>query len=135
MKKLLQFGLLSGLILLCTSVTGCPVWQLTGIPCPACGMTRAWISLVKGQLAEAFAWHPLFWMAPWILYLMYRDFAGGIQPGKQRRQNIQLIGTAVFLLAIYIERIWLYPHGPVQITWQHGWIERIYSCLTVLRGK
>ena len=45
----------------------CVFLWLTGIPCPGCGMTRAWIAVLRGQLTAAFAYHPLFWTAP-ILY-------------------------------------------------------------------
>ena len=56
-------------ILLLARLWGWPcvfLW-LTGIPCPGCGMTRAWIAVLRGQLTAAFAYHPLFWTAP-ILY-------------------------------------------------------------------
>lgn len=33
---------------------GCPFVVLTGFPCPACGLTRAGIHLLKGEWLEAF---------------------------------------------------------------------------------
>lgn len=51
---------------------GCPVSALTGIPCPACGLTRASIAFVKGDIHAAFAYHPLFplaWALPVLLTL------------------------------------------------------------------
>lgn len=51
---------------------GCPVRALTGIPCPACGLTRASLSFIKGDIAIAFAYHPLFplaWALPVLLAL------------------------------------------------------------------
>lgn len=44
-------------------LAGCPVRKLTGIPCPACGITRAYLSLFKGDLSGAFNYHPLFFLA------------------------------------------------------------------------
>jgi hypothetical protein len=38
--------------------------QLTGLPCPGCGLTRAYQAAWKGNYAEAFSWHPLFWLVP-----------------------------------------------------------------------
>lgn len=40
--------------------TVCLVKNVFGIPCPGCGMTRAFISLFKGNIKQAFYFHPLF---------------------------------------------------------------------------
>ena len=41
----------------------CPIKYITGISCPGCGMTRAWLSLLlRGDLKAAFHYHPLFWI-------------------------------------------------------------------------
>ena len=42
----------------------CPIKLLTGISCAGCGMSRAWLSLLRLRPAEAFAYHPLFWLVP-----------------------------------------------------------------------
>jgi hypothetical protein len=42
------------------SVSGpvlCPFRLLTGIPCPACGLTRSWVHTAHGQWDDAFALH------------------------------------------------------------------------------
>lgn len=39
-------------------VVACPLLQLTGLPCPTCGGTRALAALVSGDLGAAFAWNP-----------------------------------------------------------------------------
>lgn len=51
--------------------TICPFAILTGYPCPACGLTRAGLCLLRGDLTGAWETHPLifFWTA-WILYLL-----------------------------------------------------------------
>ncbi len=36
----------------------CPFRLLTGLPCPGCGMTRAWVYLAHGWWRESFAAHP-----------------------------------------------------------------------------
>ncbi len=38
---------------------GCPIYRLTGFPCPACGTTRALISLVKLNLGGYFHYNPM----------------------------------------------------------------------------
>ena len=45
----------------------CPILFLTGISCAGCGMSRAWLSLLRLDLAGAFAFHPLFWLPPAVL--------------------------------------------------------------------
>ena len=45
-------------LLQCLGVT-CPIKYLTGVSCAGCGMSRAWLSLLRGDLAAAFAYHPL----------------------------------------------------------------------------
>lgn len=36
----------------------CPFRLLTGLPCPGCGMTRAWVFAMHGQLRPALAANP-----------------------------------------------------------------------------
>ncbi len=38
---------------------GCPILALTGVPCPSCGMTRAFTALVQGHFDQAIAYHLL----------------------------------------------------------------------------
>lgn len=42
----------------------CVVKWFYGIPCPACGMTRATISLIRMDIKQAFAYHPLVLLPP-----------------------------------------------------------------------
>ena len=45
----------------------CLFQALFRVPCPGCGMTRAWLSVCRGDFAAAFSFHPLFWTVP-LLY-------------------------------------------------------------------
>ena len=45
---------------------------ITGIPCPACGMTRAWLALFRLDPVSAFRHHPMFWCVPVLcLYIIF----------------------------------------------------------------
>lgn len=42
----------------------CPVLWLTGVSCAGCGMTRAWLCVLRGDFARAFRFHPLWPLVP-----------------------------------------------------------------------
>ncbi|MDR2611234.1 MAG: DUF2752 domain-containing protein [Clostridiales Family XIII bacterium] len=46
---------------------GCPFRLITGIPCPGCGMTHAFLAAFRFDFADAFRWHPLF---PLVMLMM-----------------------------------------------------------------
>ncbi len=46
----------------------CPFEALTGIPCPGCGMMRAMLSLVRGDVGNAAAYNPFcFFLAVMVI--------------------------------------------------------------------
>jgi hypothetical protein len=47
---------------------GCPLRSLTGIPCPTCGMTHAFVAIAQGKLDAAIGYH-LFGPALFLLFL------------------------------------------------------------------
>lgn len=49
-------------LLLAAVGIGCPIKFVTGISCAGCGMTRAWLALLRLDLRTAFEYHPLFWL-------------------------------------------------------------------------
>ena len=52
----------------------CPAKLFLGIPCPGCGLTRAYFSALRLDFAAAFRYHPLFPVAmPTLLYLIHRN--------------------------------------------------------------
>lgn len=54
----------------------CPFKALTGIPCPGCGMTRAILSITKGDFHRAFGYNPFSFF---LLFMVVVS----VVPGKQ----------------------------------------------------
>ena len=70
-KDLLLLALLFVVLPLVLHATGigCPIKFLTGISCPGCGMTRAWLSALALDFGHAIAYHPLYWSVPVLVLL------------------------------------------------------------------
>ncbi|MDR0485787.1 MAG: DUF2752 domain-containing protein, partial [Elusimicrobiota bacterium] len=59
----LLLGLAVSLFLI-YALDGCIIRALFSIPCPACGLSRAWLNFFSGKIDAAFYYHPLFFLAP-----------------------------------------------------------------------
>lgn len=81
-----------------SKITGsiCLIRGLTGIPCPSCGMSRAIIAFINGDIINAFRFHPLFWL-PFILFILI------VFKRKFFKQII--IGAIISTIAIYFFRM------------------------------
>lgn len=70
----------------------CPLYTYLGVPCPSCGMTRAWRLALGGHFADALQMHPLFWMPPLLLLPFFR------------RRGVVIL-MIILLLAVYAVRM------------------------------
>lgn len=71
MSRLERLGIVIGSTMLYVGVEklfmiGCPIKYFWHIPCAGCGMTRAWKSVLQGDLQKAFYFHPLFLTVPFM---------------------------------------------------------------------
>jgi len=88
---------------------GCIIYLTIGLPCPACGLTRAVFAFfgfgeTDNGLRAALAYHPLFWLLPLIPFTMHDKISRKIQ----NRISVVLI---ILLVTTYIFRlILLFPH-------------------------
>jgi hypothetical protein len=57
----------------------CPFKALTGIPCPGCGMTRAMLSVTKGDFRGAFGYNPFSFF---LLFMVVVSIIPGRQAEK-----------------------------------------------------
>ncbi len=102
------------LVLYVTGI-GCPIKFWTGVSCPGCGMTRAWLAALSGRFDLAMAYHPLFWMIPLIVVTaMFHERI------PRRLYVGTLIVCMVALLAVWVTRmfmpdVWASVAGDVQV--------------------
>ncbi len=106
---------------------GCPIKFVTGISCAGCGMTRAWISVLRGDLREAWNYHPLFWTIPpaaavWCIR----------QRLNKKMLNISLFIFAAIFVIVYVYRL-LDPADKIVVfaPWE-GVIGRMLSSILYL---
>lgn len=88
---------------------GCPIKFVTGLSCPGCGLTRAWLSLFALGPAAAFALHPLFWSVPFIVILavMYQN---DVFKGRSKKVAFGIIVTFIVLyIVVWIVRLAIEP--------------------------
>ena len=81
-----------------------------GLPCPGCGMTRAFFCLLHLDIKSAFYYHPLFWFVP--VYAGLAVFKR-IKYGKKETKWFVVFTWASFILfmGVYFVRMILYfPH-------------------------
>ena len=74
-----------------------------GIPCPGCGITRAWLSLLRLDFRSAFRFNPMFWSVPLLAWLYLIDF----KPFKSKWLNCALMSLLLggFLVSQIINLI------------------------------
>lgn len=83
---------------------GCVFRLLTGIPCPGCGMTRAWLAALRLDFAAAFAYHPLFWAVP-IAFVLAFVCDEAASPKARRGINVVLAVLCALVVAVWVVRL------------------------------
>ena len=100
----------------------CPILFLTGLSCAGCGMSRAWLSLLRLDLAGAFAFHPLFWLpVPAAALLLLRRKL----PERLFRWGISLV--CVLFFSVYLIRLFSPGNEIVVFQPAEGLIGRLVS--------
>ena len=87
LKIILSLGVIAVVALLWVGDIGCPLYQLSGIPCPGCGMTRALVSACRLDFRAAFAHHPMFWALPFL----YASFLFDFRPFRKQWLNLAIL--------------------------------------------
>lgn len=82
---------------------GCPIKFVTGISCMGCGMTRAWLCVLRLDFKSAFYYHPGFWLPPLVLILFYLKNKKIIKNYK----FFMFTATAIFVIIYLVRLIYL----------------------------
>jgi hypothetical protein len=96
----------------------CPFAMVFGVPCPGCGLARATVALLRGDMHAACALHPLvFVAAPAVVAGMLH--ATSSSPMSLRRERFTAYGAGallVLLVAVWLARFAGAFGGPVAIS-------------------
>ncbi len=100
-------------------VAVCPMAGLLGIPCPSCGLTRATMAFVVGDLARSWAIHP--GLLPVLVYL--GAAASCLRFWGQSAAVVRGVTIGGFVLLVCLALVWGarflgYWGGPVPV---HPW--------------
>jgi len=79
---------------------------VTGLPCPACGLTRAFLALVRFDVPGAFTYHPLFFIVPVLPLIAHERFS----PKKKNILSFAVLG--MFFVAWGVRMVLYFPHTP-----------------------
>lgn len=85
----------------------CAFYNITGIPCPACGMTRAYISLFHFDIKSALFFNPLFFIVPFCILPQFLKCFFNIKI-KKSTQNAYYFLILFILILVWIIRMYLY---------------------------
>ena len=108
-RKLLGLAV-AGLVLLAWYLLELPCLfrYFFSIPCPGCGMTRAWMAALRLDFSAAFRWHPMFWCIPLIAVCILYD--GKLFPGKKGNLLFwSILGAGI--LMVYLARLFGFLGG------------------------
>lgn len=122
-------SLVAGLALYCILVyflkIPCPIYFVTGISCPGCGMTRSLFSLLQFDLDKAMYYHPL------ILFCVFIFPAIAILHIKKRyaAKKILTVIFIVIFIATYLYRLFILKSPVLHFSPENGILVRLFNGL------
>jgi len=113
-KALLIFVGFSSIVVFTGSGTICYFKTITGLPCPGCGLTRAFISLYKGNMLEAFMYHPLWLLVPVVGFVIFFKNYFIAASKAYNSRLFWLLVVLIFIVCYIIRMMLLFPyHEPM----------------------
>jgi len=101
----------------------CLVARVFHVPCPGCGMTRAAVAMAHGDVAGAFALHPLsLVLVPLAIAVAAVQVARYVRTGSawnaaplSRGTELASAALVLLLLGVWVARLFGYFGGPVPV--------------------
>ena len=121
------FGIICAYILMFALGITCPIKFSTGVSCLGCGLTRAWLAALRFEFAEAFAYHPLFWLVPIAAVLFALE-------KRSRACRIAFYGIVGLSFAVYFVRLFDPSDAVVVFAPQDGALVLLLQKLLALLG-
>lgn len=104
----------------------CIIKHTIGIPCPGCGMSRATWFFVTFQWREAFLYHPLVFLMPFVLVILLLRGLPSIQP--LYRSKTLWIALLVLFIAVYVIRmLYYFPDTEPLDYYPQSWLYSLFQ--------
>ena len=112
----------------------CPLAGSMGVPCPGCGLTRATLALLHGDVRAALHFHPLVLLLTPLIIGVVGVAAWELLRGSDQKSraaalfgNGRVVSIAAAVLLVLTVSVWLarfagYLGGPVPVTSLHDWL-------------
>ena len=115
------------LILSFLSIYVCPFYYVTGVSCPSCGMSRAFLSVLSLDFKSSFHYHALWPLVVVVLPTYFLVKINIIKMNKKMINTLSIIVALIFL-SYYIYRL-ITSSDIVEIHFYDSLIYKIYSLL------
>ncbi len=107
----------------------CLIKNITGFPCPGCGMTRAHIEVLKLNFKRAFFYHPLFIFPSIIFFIVI--FRKKLKIANYiYNNNFITISMLIIFIIVYIVRFVLLFPNTEPFTYNYN--SKFYTVLKIL---
>lgn len=106
----------------------CPFAIFAGIPCPGCGITRAFICLIKLQLKDAFFMNPcIFMWVPVIIILFINRYLLNSKLSPQTVNRLLIITGILSIITYLIRMFTMYPDTEPMTYYQNNILHFLIS--------
>ena len=106
----------------------CPFALILGLPCPGCGITRAFGLVTHGRPREAFDYHPLWpLLLGYFIFLWIYQIVETVRGEPPKLPTYRIAGIAIsVLLGFWVVRlVWFFAHGGLAIMAHDNVIARL----------
>ncbi|HVR86996.1 MAG TPA: DUF2752 domain-containing protein [Planctomycetota bacterium] len=92
----------------------CPLALIVGMPCPGCGITRAFGLATHGRFLDAFEYHALWpFLLAYFAFLWVYQIVESVKGEPPKLPTYRIAATAMFFLLGFwaIRLVWFFSHG------------------------